>query len=114
MVCQLLKSAAGLAGLGQGVPPGLIPDGVEIGRTDLDQGADYSFGLTLCDADSAACVQRWQRLRAAIQQIGKQADGPSPPMARGLGGNFTVARVQSLVDSASDQPLPIPPDWIED
>lgn len=111
MVCQLLKTAGGMAGLGDGFPPRLVPDAVEVGRTRLERGEEFVFGLTMWDRETNECRARWNRLLKAIEKIGHNP--ADRKRMTGLGGNFQVHRVQSLVDPQSELPLPIPDEWIE-
>jgi len=111
MICQLLKTAGGMAHLGDGFPPRVIPDAVEVGRMRLERGEEFVFGLTMWDQQPRQCLARWKPLLKAIKKIGHNPADHT--RTTGLGGNFTVQRVQSLVDPRSDQPLPIPDQWIE-
>ncbi len=110
-VCSLIKNAAGIAGLGTKFPPQVIPDAVEVGRMNLHKGERFHFGVTLWDRDAKHCEDRWQRLLMGLQHAGKQSSRESG--TRGLGSNFTVKEVVSLVDPQSDRPVSIPDEWIE-
>ncbi|MCO6454648.1 MAG: CRISPR-associated endonuclease Cas1 [Pirellulaceae bacterium] len=110
-VCSLLKTAGGVAGLGSNFPPGMMPDAVEVGRMFLGKGEAYNFGLTLWDEDADHCQRRWRRMLNGLRHVGKQSS--QEQRTHGLGGNFVVQRVVSLVDSEGDGPLPIPDEWLE-
>ena len=110
MICQLIKRAGIMAGLGDEFPPRVIPDPVEVGRMELAAGSDYALGLTLWDPQPSDCLGRWNRLAHALHEIGQQQTRTGQ---RGLGGNFTIERVHSLVDPNCQIPLAIPADWID-
>lgn len=141
MVAALIKNAAGRAELGDGMPVGMMPDAVEVGRMVFENDEPFAFGLNVWGDNQRDCQRRFGRLIEGLQHIGSQsrsskalrhtrssANDDAPPRIgagrknptlpggkdeMGLRGNFVVSEVQSLVDPDSEQLVAIPDIWID-
>lgn len=122
MVCAIVKRAATLVGLSDGMPVGFLPDAVEVGRMSIHADEPYVFGLQIAGEDPKQCHQRWSRFLDGLNQVGQpkrnqKKSGVSADATqvdeRGLNGNFVVAQIQSLVDRDTDDLVAIPDAWFE-